>query len=125
MPWNPLNPELAPDPYPLYAQLREQDPVYFEKAFGWYFVTGHEEGQRVLREPGGEMCFDEFQRMRMGRDVSAEPYHKGLRNFLPAIGPDDDHKRIRGTFQRHFTPRRVAALRDATVNVAHSLIGEL
>ena len=123
--WNPLDPQLAPDPYPQYAALRDRDPVYFEEAFGWYFVTGHEEAQRVLREQGGEMRFDMFQRMRMGRDVSAEPYYRGLKDFLPAIGPDEDHKRIRGTFQRHFTPRRVAALREETASAAARLVDEL
>jgi cytochrome P450 len=125
VPWNPLNPELADDPYPLYAALRDSDPVYFEEAFGWFFVTGHAEGQRVLREAGGELRFDEFQRMRMGRDVSDEPYYRGLKDFLPAIGPDADHKRIRWTFQRHFTPRRVAALWGETTEAAAQLIDAL
>src|SRR6202035_2035032 len=79
--WNPLDPDLAVDPYPRYAALRDHDPVYFEEAFGWWFVTGHEEAMRVLREPGGEMRFLEFQQMRMGRDVSAEPYCRGLSRF--------------------------------------------
>jgi cytochrome P450 len=60
MSWNPLDPDLAVDPYPRYAALREQDPVYFEEAFGWWFVTGHEESMRVLREPGGEQRFMDF-----------------------------------------------------------------
>jgi pimeloyl-[acyl-carrier protein] synthase len=124
MAWNPLDPELAPDPYSRYAALREADPVYFEEALGWWFVTGHEEGVRVLREPGGEQRFDEFQRMRMGRDVSHEPYCRGLRSFVMAVGPED-HKRIRSTFQRHFTPNRVEAMRESTIAAAEELIRSL
>jgi cytochrome P450 len=113
MTWNPLDPGLAPDPYPRYAALRETDPVYHEPLMGWWFVTGYEEGQHVLREAGGEQRFDEFQQMRMGRDVSQEPYCRGLRNFVMASTPDE-HKRIRSTFQHHFTPKRIEAMRSDT-----------
>jgi pimeloyl-[acyl-carrier protein] synthase len=122
--WNPLDPELAVDPYPRYAALRDTDPVYFEEAFGWWFVTGHEEAMRVLREPGGEMRFVEFQQVRMGRDVSDEPYCRGLSRFVPAAN-DDDHKRIRATFQRHFTPGRVANMRADTAAAARDLVESL
>ena len=67
--WNPLDPALADDPYPRYAALRRRDPVYFEPLLGWWFVTGHDEATQVLREPGGELRFEEFQQMRMGRDI--------------------------------------------------------
>jgi cytochrome P450 len=122
--WNPLDPELAVDPYPRYAALRDTDPVYFEEAFGWWFVTGHEEAMRVLREPGGEMRFVEFQRMRMGRDVSDEPYCRGLSRFVPAAN-EADHKRVRATFQRHFTPGRVANMRAETALAACDLVQSL
>jgi cytochrome P450 len=124
MTWNPLDPQLADDPYPRYAALRDDDPVYFEEAFGWWFVTGHAEAMRVLREPGGEMRFVEFQQMRMGRDVSDEPYCQGLRHFVPATGPED-HKRIRGSFKRHFTPKRVTAMREEMAGVARDLVQTL
>jgi cytochrome P450 len=122
--WNPLDPQLAVDPYPHYAALRDNDPVHFEPALGWWFVTGHEEAMRVLREPGGEMRFVEFQQLRMGRDVSDEPYCRGLRSFVPAVGPED-HQRIRGTFKRHFTPNRITAMREETAGAARELVAAL
>jgi pimeloyl-[acyl-carrier protein] synthase len=122
--WNPLNPELAIDPYPRYAELRDTDPVYFEQALGWWFVTGHDEAMSVLREPGGEQRFIDFQRQRMGRDVSDEPYCRGLSRFAPALN-EDDHQRVRATFQRHFTPKRVADMRAETAAAARDLINRL
>lgn len=124
MVWNPLDPSLARDPYPRYKELRDADPVYFEEAFGWYFVTGHAEAEQVLREPDGEMRFVEFQRKRMGRDVSDEPYCRGIRSFLPAVA-GEDHKRVRGTFHKHFTPKRVRAMRDEIAATAHALLDEI
>jgi hypothetical protein len=121
MDWNPFDPDLATDPYPSYAALRATDPVYREDVLGWWFVTGHPEGKQVLRESGGEQRFDEFQSMRMGRDVSDEPYCRGLRRFVMAVGPDD-HKRIRSCFQRHFTPARVEAMREDARQSARELI---
>jgi cytochrome P450 len=122
--WNPLNPELAIEPYPRYAELRNTDPVYFEPALGWWFVTGHDEAMRVLREPGGEQRFMEFQHQRMGRDVSEEPYARGLSRFAPALN-EEDHKRVRATFQRHFTPKRVADMRARTAAAARDLVETL
>jgi hypothetical protein len=122
--WNPLDPDLAVDPYPRYAALRDADPVHFEEAFGWWFVTGHEEARRVLHEPGGEMRFVEFQQLRMGRDVSDEPYCRGLSRFVPAAG-EEDHKRVRATFQRHFTAKRVADMREETARAAVELVNAL
>jgi cytochrome P450 len=119
--WNPLDPALAPDPYPRYAALRAEDPVHFEAALGWWFVTGYEEAAQVLREPGGDARFAEFQSLRMGRDVSDEPYARGLRNFIPAV-PDAEHRRVRGTFGRHFTPDRVDALRETSETAARDLV---
>lgn len=119
--WNPLDPALAVDPLPRYRALRQTDPVYFEPALGWWFVTGHEEARKVLREPDGESRFVAFQQVRMGRDVRAEPYCAGIADFLPAV-PRDDHRRIRATFGRHFTPARVRAMREDVVADAHALV---
>jgi cytochrome P450 len=122
--WNPLDPALAEDPYPRYAALRQRDPVYFEPLLGWWFVTGHDEASQVLREPGGELRFEEFQRMRMGRDMSDEQYCRGLRHFVPTVGLDD-HRRIRATFKKHFTIKAVRELREQVTAVAHELINAM
>jgi pimeloyl-[acyl-carrier protein] synthase len=60
----------------------------------------------------------------MGRDVSDEPYCRGLSRFAPALN-EDDHPRIRATFQRNFTPKRVADMRAATAAAARELIEHL
>lgn len=87
-------------------------------------MTGHEEGARVLREAGGQQGFVEFQQVRMGRDVSDEPYCRGLQSFVMAVAPEH-HKRIRGTFQRHFTPKRVEGMRVAMTKAARGLVGAI
>jgi hypothetical protein len=119
--WNPMDPALIDDPHARYRALREVDPVYFEETLGWWFVTGHEEATEVLRAPDGEMRYLDFQQMRMGRDVSEEPYCRGLSSFLPTVSLEDHH-RIRGTFKKHFTPKRVQAMRDDVTATAHALL---
>lgn len=121
MTWNPMDPALIVDPHVRYRALRDVDPVYYEESLGWWFVTGHEEADRVLREPDGEMRYLDFQQMRMGRDVSDEPYCRGLSHFLPTVSLED-HRRIRGTFKKHFTPRRVQAMREDVTATADALI---
>lgn len=122
--FNPLDPQLADDPYPVYKQLRESDPVHFEELLGWWFVMSHEAATCTLREQGGDLRFVDFQQVRMGRDVTGEPYCRGLRDFLLMKG-GEDHKRVRGTVSRNFTPARVNAMREQMIATAHDLIDRL
>ncbi|MEA2172175.1 MAG: hypothetical protein QOF76_5475 [Solirubrobacteraceae bacterium] len=119
-----MDPALIDDHHARYRALREVDPVFFEEALGWFFVTGHAEASQILREPDGEMRYLDFQAMRMGRDMSDEPYCRGLSSFLPTVNLDD-HQRIRGTFKKHFTPKRIQAMRDEVAATANELLDAL
>ena len=48
-PLNPLNPELAVDPYPTYQNLRATDPVHMT-ALGALALTRHADVTHVLRD---------------------------------------------------------------------------
>lgn len=122
--FNPLDPRLVEDPYPVYRQVRESDPVHFEEMFGWWFVMSHQEATTTLREPGGDLRFVEFQHARMGRDMTDEPYCRGLRDFVLMKG-GEDHKRVRRSFNRLFTPARVNAMRDQMLATANDLLDRL
>jgi cytochrome P450 len=121
--FNPLDPELVRDRHSIYRRFRESGPVHFEEALGTYFVWGHEEARQVLRAPGGELHFAEFQATRLPAGVSAEeqPYCQGLGDFLLAkMGAD--HRRVRATVAKHFTPVRVAAMREQMTAKAGELV---
>lgn len=122
--FNPLDPGLIEDPYPIYEKLRADMPVHFEESLGWWFVMNHQLAKQALSDAAGDQRFVEMQQMRLGRDATDEPYCVGLRDFL--IGKTgDDHRRVRRAIQKNFTPARVADLRAEMWDTAHDLIDRL
>jgi pimeloyl-[acyl-carrier protein] synthase len=121
--FNPLDPELIRDRHAIYRRFRDAGPVHFEETLGAHFVWGHDEARQVLKAPGGELHFAEFQSTRLPDGVRADeqPYCQGLRDFLLAkMG--EDHSRVRRTFVKHFTPARVSAMHDQMTVRANDLV---
>src|SRR5262245_52064652 len=46
-----FRPEMLPDPYPAYHQLRREDPVYWERGEGRWVLTRYDDIVSVLRSP--------------------------------------------------------------------------
>lgn len=119
--FNPLDPQLAVDPFPILARLRDVDPVYHAQALGSYIVTGHDPAREVLRRRDGDLRFEQFQRMRHGDGVVDEPYFKLMTGSV-LMKAGDDHTRVRRTFQKNFINPLVDKLRPAITDRAHELI---
>jgi cytochrome P450 len=49
--FNPLDPEVIRDPYPVYRALRETDPVHWHEQLGAWILTRHADCTRVLKNP--------------------------------------------------------------------------
>jgi pimeloyl-[acyl-carrier protein] synthase len=121
--FNPLDPELAVNPFPILARLRDHDPVYHAQALGAYIVTGHEPAWEVLRRRDGDLRWEQFQKMRHGAGVVDEPYFRIMADSV-LMKAGDDHRRVRQTFQRNFRTGMVESLRPAIEAKAHALIDE-
>jgi cytochrome P450 len=118
--FNPLDPAFAQDPFPILRDLREADPVLPLPGLG-FLVTGHQPAAEMLRRRDGDTRWVEFQQRRMGPGAEHEPYCKGNVNSLLMIS-GDQHSRVRGTFQRSFSPRLMELLRAPVRDTAHRLI---
>src|SRR5438067_579755 len=46
--FNPLDPEVLPDPYPTYRWLRENHPIYWDDGLQSWVVTRYSDCRRVL-----------------------------------------------------------------------------
>lgn len=49
--FNPLDPAVIRDPYPIYRQMREADPVYWHEQLGAWILTQHAECVHTLKNP--------------------------------------------------------------------------
>lgn len=48
--YNPLRPDMVANPYPSYARLRAESPVFWDRRFGW-IVSRYEDVAAALRDP--------------------------------------------------------------------------
>jgi cytochrome P450 len=119
--FNPFDPALWVNPHPILRQLRESDPAHFEPALGMCVVTGHDEAERAFKDPAGDHRYLEYQKQRVGEDVEKQPYCHGMSQWV-LMRSGKEHRRLRGTISRDFTPARVEALHPEMVELAHRLI---
>ncbi|MDP6975613.1 MAG: cytochrome P450 [Acidimicrobiales bacterium] len=121
--WNPFDPEFLLDPYPVYARLREEDPVH-RTPIGTLIVSRYDDVHRVLRDTESSV-----QRFETNVDL---PEHmlrlrqRSLERAPSILGLDPpDHTRLRGLVQRTFTPRAVGRMREQTTAIVDDLLDDL
>ena len=111
--YNPLDPQLYSDPYPLYKRLREHDPVHWSSLIRAWVLTRYDDVLAVLRDSS----FSADDRKRPGFERELQRLRKqGLieegREFEPSMLRTDppDHTRMRKLVSKAFTPRAVSRL---------------
>ena len=105
------------DPYPLFHQLRDHDPVY-QTDFGYWYVSRYDDVMALLRDT----------RLTSGHDAIADALGVGegpLRDVIYAWMQSLDgaaHTCARGLVSRAFTPRAVDAMRPMISLLAERFI---
>src|SRR5262245_26995034 len=109
------------DPYPLYARLRAEAPVYHDAADGFWALSRHDDVLAAFKSP---------RVFSNRRGVSLDPSARrgGARAGMSFLAMDPpEHTRFRALVARGFTPRRVAALepriRELTRSHLDPLVG--
>jgi len=115
-----FSPEFQEDPYPAYAQLRKQAPVYRESRYGVYILTGFADVEATLRD---------HETFRSGAGPAPMPMPTGGpgMGMLPLLAATDPphHDQLRGLVNRAFTPRRIAASEARIRDFASRLVADL
>ena len=115
-----LDPEVLANPYPLYRQLREQDPIMWDPFLHAWVVTRYAEIVTVLhqfsaaRAPGPE----QFRAIGL---TGMEPIAAVMVRQMLFMDPPD-HTRLRGLCAAAFTPRRVERLNAQIQEIADDLL---
>lgn len=102
------NVAIQANPFPAYAWLRANAPVYKLDGMPMWVVSRHEEVEAVLRD-SATFASD------LGMSVP-------LMSIVMKDAPD--HTRLRGTINRAFTPRAVQHLAPRIAEVAHALLDQ-
>jgi cytochrome P450 len=122
--YDPSDPRMRTDPYPVYAELRERAP-YHRDRFGAPIFTRFADCEAILRS--GQVSSDfrnsnEFARMQeAGEDIPMIDSLPEGRPFLFLDPPD--HTRLRGLVSKAFTPRVIEGLRPRIQSLVDELLG--
>ena len=120
--------EFKADPYPFYARLRAEAPVFRvtlpDRQAAW-LVTRYDDVSRVLKDEG-------FAKDRLNaltpEQLAKQPWIPGffkplMRNMLDLDGLD--HDRLRALVQKAFTPRLVEQMRPRIQKLTEDLLDAL
>lgn len=128
---DPFDPQFQRDPFPMFAELRESDPVHYIAEHDWYMVTSMDLIREALRQP---KLFSNTETTRARRTeppaeiaeqvaaIRAEAF-----SYVPAMNLNDPpvHTRYRKLINKAFTPRAVAHMESIVASVARELVAEL
>ncbi|MCC5954113.1 MAG: cytochrome P450 [Acidimicrobiia bacterium] len=102
--FDPYAYETHEDPYPLYARLREEAPLYHNPDQGFWALSRHADVMDAFRD---STRFSSAEGVSLDPAATGPKAHKTM-SFLAMDPPR--HGRMRALVSRGFTPRRVAAL---------------
>jgi cytochrome P450 len=120
------SPGFVQDPYPVYAALRETDPVYWCEPWDAWVVTSHAAVVEVLRRPdafssaGSELAaLESLDRQRPGSVPSLIAHYR-----TPIVSTTDPplHTRLRRRLVSSFTPHVVERLRPRVAELTDRLL---
>jgi cytochrome P450 len=127
--WDPYDPAWAEDPYAVYAELRQRNPVH-RSALGFWVFTRHADCLAILRDrrSSSDGRNIDVSTIREVRAVDL-PLQEGTGAVLAEMAPflfrdPPDHTRLRGLVQKAFTPRVVEGLRPRLQQICDGLLDE-
>ncbi|AXC15241.1 putative cytochrome P450 hydroxylase [Acidisarcina polymorpha] len=118
-----LNPEVLANPYPLYARLREEAPVYFDPFLHTWVVTRYADVFQVLMTFSADRTPSPEQLSAMGMS-SIGPIAQVMVKQMLFLDPPA-HTRLRSLAATVFSPRRVKILEEHIRSIANDLIDKV
>jgi cytochrome P450 len=126
--FDPFDPATRDDPYPVYARLRREAPVYRSESLGCHVLSRHRDVLFALKHP--ELFSSSAMNDLVGRveglvaEVDPEATPSEEAEILIGMDPPR-HTRLRKLANRGFTPRRVAALAPRVREIARDLVDRM
>jgi cytochrome P450 len=125
--FNPFDPRLRTNPYAIYKELREADPVHWSEVMQVWVLTRYDDVFAVLRD---------HQRFSSERTRANNPFVRQMEEYRQASGPlgtaptmlsldPPAHTRLRNLVNKAFTPRVVEQIRPHIRDLATELFDAL
>jgi cytochrome P450 len=125
------NPQLATDPYPIYARLRELPSVRRDPLLPVWVVTGYDDVMSILRD--ARFTVRRRQSRTTGNTFSLDALPEGnVRHQLSVLASllahkmifldPPEHTRVRNQINQNFTPRACEIMRPRIAKIADDLL---
>jgi cytochrome P450 len=111
------------DPFPLYAWLRDHDPLHWSESLNAWVVTRYADVVSIFDRPG-TFSSDRFRKLDE-RYASQRPAVRAVAEVLGhwlVFRDPPDHDRLRGLLQSSFTPKQLASSRDRIQRTVDALL---
>jgi len=118
-----LDVDVLANPYPLYARLRDEQPVYWDPYLHAWVVTRYADVAAVLLKCRADRTPTPERLAALGMQNLSPVAELMVRQMLFLDNPQ--HARVRGLAAAAFTPRRIARLRDHIQQITNTLIDEV
>ena len=118
-----LDPAVLADPYPLYARLREEDPVHWDPFLHSWVVTRYADVLTVLQRFSADRTPSPEQLRALGLTAIEPIAAVMVKQMLFLDAPD--HTRLRKLCSTAFTPRRVELLEQRIEAIAAELLDQV
>jgi cytochrome P450 len=118
-----LDPEVLANPYPLYARLRSEAPVYFDPFLHTWVVTRYADVLKVLLTFSADRTPSPEQLNAMGMSAIGPIAQVMVKQMLFLDPPS--HTRLRSLAATVFSPRRVKVLEEHIRAIANDLIDKV
>jgi len=118
-----LDPDVLADPYPLFHQLRREDPVHWDPFLHSWVVTRYSDVIRVLRDFSAQ-CTPSSEHLTAIGLSALNPVAKVMVKQMLFLDPPA-HTRIRSLAAAAFTPQRVEVLRSHIRDIVRTLLAKV
>src|SRR6185436_18941002 len=95
--FDPFDHTTYDNPYPIYKELRDQAPAYFNEKFGFWVLSRYQDCLTALRD---------FKTYCHRYGITLEPVASNVLPSLLRMDPPD-HTRLRRVVSRVLTPQKV------------------
>ena len=110
--YSPYDYEVHENPYPIYARLRAEAPLYHNEHLGFWALSRHADVSMAFRDSAR---FSNADGVSLDKMATGPDAHKTM-SFLAMDPPR--HTRMRALVSRGFTPRRVVELEPRIREIA-------
>jgi len=116
-----LSSENIANPYPIYDQLRRNDPVHLDPLLGCWVITRYVDVLSAFSNPHLSSERIRGERLRASEWEKLGLLFQSISTQMLFVDPPD-HTRLRSVFNKAFTPHAVESMRTNIQEIVHHLL---